>query len=108
MTKDFPWTMAWQPSYQSEAAAYAAFLLKEKPDAKIAVFYQNDDLGKDYLKGLKDKLASKIIAEESYETSEPTIDTHIVKLKASGADTLVNISSPKFAAQAIKKIAEVG
>jgi branched-chain amino acid transport system substrate-binding protein len=106
--KNFPWTMAWQPSYQSEAAAYAAFLLKEKPDAKIAVFYQNDDLGKDYLKGLKDKLASKIIAEESYETSEPTIDTHIVKLKASGADTLVNISSPKFAAQAIKKIAEVG
>jgi branched-chain amino acid transport system substrate-binding protein len=106
--KNFPWTMAWQPSYQSEAAAYAAFLLKEKPDAKIAVFYQNDDLGKDYLKGLKDKLASKIIAEESYETSEPTIDTHIVKLKASGADTLVDISSPKFAAQAIKKIAEVG
>ena len=106
--KNFPWTMAWQPSYQSEAAAYATFLLKEKPDAKIAVFYQNDDLGKDYLKGLKDKLASKIIAEESYETSEPTIDTHIVKLKASGADTLVNISSPKFAAQAIKKIAEVG
>lgn len=106
--KNFPWTMAWQPSYQSEAAAYATFLLKKKPDAKIAVFYQNDDLGKDYLKGLKDKLASKIIAEESYETSEPTIDTHIVKLKASGADTLVNISSPKFAAQAIKKIAEVG
>jgi branched-chain amino acid transport system substrate-binding protein len=106
--KNFPWTMAWQPSYQSEAAAYATFLLKEKPDAKIAVFYQNDDLGKDYLKGLKDKLASKIIAEESYETSEPTIDTHIVKLKASGADTLVDISSPKFAAQAIKKIAEVG
>src|SRR5258705_2167389 len=68
--KNFPWTMAWQPSYQSEAAAYAAFLLKEKPGAKIAVVYQNDDLGKDYLKGLKDKLASKIIAEESYETSE--------------------------------------
>ena len=105
--RNFPWTTGWQPSYQSEAHAYAKYILKEKPNAKVAVFFQNDDLGKDYLKGLKDRLGAKIVAEESYETTEPTIDTHIVKLKATGADTLVNISSPKFAAQAIKKIAEV-
>jgi branched-chain amino acid transport system substrate-binding protein len=108
--KDFPWTMGWQPSYQSEARIYAKFLLKEKPDGKIAIMYQNDDFGKDYLKGLKDGLgakASMIIAEESYEPSEPTIDNHIVKLKATGADVFINISTPKFAAQAIKKIAEI-
>lgn len=97
--KNFPWTTGWQPSYQSEAHAYAKYILKEKPNAKVAVFFQNDDLGKDYLKGFKDRLGAKIVAEESYETSEPTIDGHIVKLKATGADTLVNISSPKFAAQ---------
>ena len=108
--KDFPWTMGWQPSYQSEARIYAKYLLKEKPDGKIAIMYQNDDFGKDYLKGLKDGLgakASMIIAEESYETSEPTIDNHIVKLKATGADVFINITTPKFAAQAIKKIKEV-
>jgi branched-chain amino acid transport system substrate-binding protein len=108
--KNFPWTMGWQPSYQSEARIYAKYLMKEKPGAKIAVFYQNDDFGKDYLKGLKDGLGSKasmIVAEESYETSEPSIDGHIVKLKSTGADVFVNISTPKFAAQAIKKIAEV-
>jgi branched-chain amino acid transport system substrate-binding protein len=108
--KEFPWTMGWQPSYQSEARIYAKFLMKEKPDGKIAIMYQNDDFGKDYLKGLKDGLgakASMIIAEESYETSEPTIDNHIVKLKATGADVFINITTPKFAAQAIKKIKEV-
>jgi branched-chain amino acid transport system substrate-binding protein len=108
--KDFPWTMGWQPSYQSEARIYAKYLLKEKPDGKIAVLYQNDDFGKDYLKGLKDGLgakASMIVAEESYETSEPTIDNHIVKLKATGADVFLSITTPKFAAQAIKKLAEI-
>jgi branched-chain amino acid transport system substrate-binding protein len=108
--KDFPWTMGWQPSYQSEARIYAKYLLKEKPDAKIAMMYQNDDFGKDYLKGLKEGLgakASMVIAEESYETSEPTIDNHIVKLKSSGADVFLNIATPKFAAQAIKKLAEI-
>ena len=84
--KDFPWTMGWQPSYQSEARIYAKYILKEKPNAKIAVLYQNDDYGKDYLKGLKDglgeKAASMIVAEESYETTEPTIDNQIVRLKA--------------------------
>jgi branched-chain amino acid transport system substrate-binding protein len=108
--KDFPWTMGWQPSYQSEARIYAKYVLKEKPDAKIAVFYQNDDFGKDYLKGFKDGLGAKssmIVLEESYEVSEPTIDSHIVKMKASGADVLINITTPKFAAQSIKKISEI-
>jgi ABC-type branched-subunit amino acid transport system substrate-binding protein len=109
--KDFPWTMGWQPNYQSETQIYAKYLLKNKPDARIAVLYQNDDYGKDYLKGLKDglgpKAASMIIAEESFETSEPTIDNHIVKLKATGADVFVDIATPKFAAQAIKKVAEI-
>src|SRR5881398_1747688 len=110
--KDFPWTMGWQPNYQSESRIYAKYLLKEKPDAKIAVLFQNDDYGKDYLKGLKDglgaKAASMIVMEESYETSEPTIDNHIVKLKSTGADVFMNITTPKFAAQAIKKNAEIG
>ncbi len=108
--KDFPWTMGWQPSYQSEARIYAKYLMKETPGGKIAVIYQNDDFGKDYLKGLKDGLGSKssmITAEESYETSEPSIDGHIVKLKASGADVFISITTPKFAAQAIKKLAEI-
>jgi ABC-type branched-subunit amino acid transport system substrate-binding protein len=109
--KDFPWTMGWQPNYQSETQIYAKYLLREKPGARIAVLYQNDDYGKDYLKGLKDglgaKAASMIIAEESFETSEPTIDNHIVKLKSTGADVFVDIATPKFAAQAIKKTAEI-
>ena len=110
--KDFPWTMGWQPNYQSESRIYAKYLLKEKPDAKIAILYQNDDYGKDYVKGLKDglgaKAASMIVAEESYETTEPTIDNHIVKLKSSDANVFFNVTTPKFAAQAIKKIAEIG
>jgi branched-chain amino acid transport system substrate-binding protein len=109
--KEFPWTMGWQPNYQSESRIYAKYILKEKPNAKIAVLYQNDDYGKDYLKGLKDGLGAKaaamIVAEESYETTEPTIDSHIVKLKSSGADVFFNITTPKFAAQAIKKVAEI-
>jgi branched-chain amino acid transport system substrate-binding protein len=109
--KDFPWTMGWQPNYQSETQIYAKYILKNYPNAKIGVLYQNDDYGKDYLKGLKDGLGSKtsmIVLEESYEVSEPTIDSHIVKLKATGADVFVNITTPKFAAQAIKKNAEIG
>jgi len=109
--KDFPWTMGWQPNYQSESRIYAKYILKEKPNAKIAILYQNDDYGKDYVKGLKDglgaKAASMIVAEESYETTEPTIDSHIVKLKSTGADVFFNVTTPKFAAQAIKKIAEI-
>jgi len=109
--KDFPWTMGWQPNYQSESHIYGKWLLKEKPQSKIAILYQNDDYGKDYLKGLKDELgakaASMIVAEESYETTEPSIDNHIVKLKATGADVFFNVTTPKFAAQAIKKMAEI-
>jgi branched-chain amino acid transport system substrate-binding protein len=109
--KAFPWTMGWLPSYHAEAAAYAKYLLKEKPDAKIGVFYQNDDFGKDYVKGLKeglgDKASSMIVMEDSYEVSEPTIDTHIVKLKAAGADTLFSFATGKFAAQSMKKVTEL-
>jgi branched-chain amino acid transport system substrate-binding protein len=109
--REFPWTMGWQPNYQSESRIYAKYILKNMPNAKIAVLYQNDDYGKDYLKGLKDglgaKAASMIVAEESYETTEPTIDSHIVKLKSTGADVFFNVTTPKFAAQAIKKIAEI-
>ncbi len=110
--KNFPWTMGWQPNYQSESQIYAKYILKEKPNAKIAVLYQNDDYGKDYVKGLKDglgaKAASMIVVEESYEVSQPTIDSSIVKFKAADADVFFNVTTPKFAAQAIKKMAEVG
>jgi ABC-type branched-subunit amino acid transport system substrate-binding protein len=109
--KDFPWTMGYQPSYRVEGRIFAKYILKTKPDAKVAVFYQNDDFGKDYLAGLKDVFADKassiIVAEESYETTEPSIDSHIVKLKGTGADVLVDIATPKFAAQTIKKLAEL-
>ena len=109
--KEFPWTMGWQPNYQSESRIYAKYILKEKPNAKIAILYQNDDYGKDYVKGLKDglgaKAASMIVAEASYETTQPTINSEIVKLKSSGADVFFNVTTPKFAAQAIKKVAEI-
>jgi branched-chain amino acid transport system substrate-binding protein len=109
--KEFPWTMGWQPNYQSESRIYAKYILKNMPNAKIAILFQNDDYGKDYVKGLKDglgaKAASMIVAEESYETTEPTIDSHIVKLKSTGADVFFNVTTPKFAAQAIKKNAEI-
>jgi branched-chain amino acid transport system substrate-binding protein len=108
--KQHPWTMGWQPSYASEARIYAKYILRERPDAKIGVLYQNDDFGKDYLKGLKDGLGGKvstIVLEEPYDTSEPAIDEHVVKLKAAGADVFVSITTPKFAAQAIKKAAEI-
>jgi branched-chain amino acid transport system substrate-binding protein len=110
--KEFPWTMGWQPNYQNESHIYAKYILKNHPNAKIAVLYQNDDYGKDYLKGFKDGLGTKgaslIVIEESYEVSEPTIDSHIVKMKSTGADVFFNITTPKFAAQAIKKNAEIG
>jgi ABC-type branched-subunit amino acid transport system substrate-binding protein len=109
--KDFPWTMGFQPSYRVEARIFAKYILKTKPNAKVAIFYANDDFGKDYVAGIKDIFGSNasklIIAEESYETTEPSIDSHIVKLKGTGADVVVNISTPKFAAQAIKKMAEL-
>jgi ABC-type branched-subunit amino acid transport system substrate-binding protein len=108
--KHFPWTMGWLPSYQSEGRIYAKYLLKEKPGAKIAVLYQGDDFGKDYLKGLKDGLgdkASQVVIEDSYELTEPTVDSHIVNIKAKSPDVLVIFATPKFAAQTIKKVAEL-
>ena len=109
--KEFPWTMGWQPNYQSESRIYAKYILKNMPNAKIAILYQNDDYGKDYVKGLKDGLGAKavsmIVAEESYETTQPTIDSSIVKLKSTNADVFFNVTTPKFAAQAIKKMAEI-
>jgi branched-chain amino acid transport system substrate-binding protein len=106
-----PWTMGMQPTSQTEGRIYAKYILKEKPDSKVAVLYQNDDFGRDFLKGLKEGLGSKqsmIVAERSYEVSEPAIDTHIVQLKASGADVFLNFATVKFAAQGIKRVAELG
>jgi branched-chain amino acid transport system substrate-binding protein len=108
----FPWTMGWQPNYQTEAKIFGKHILKTKPDAKIAVLYQNDGFGKDYLIGLKDGLgadhAGMVIKEASYETSEPTVDSQIVTLQGSGADVLLIAATPKFAAQAIRKTFDVG
>ena len=110
--KNHPWTMGWQPNYQTEAKVYARHILQTKPDAKIAVLYQNDDYGKDYLKGFRDGLGDKaksmIVAEASYEVSEPTVDSQIVQLQSSGANVFFNITTPKFAAQAIRKAYDIG
>jgi ABC-type branched-subunit amino acid transport system substrate-binding protein len=110
--KHYPWTMGWQPNYQTEAKVYARHILQTKPDAKIAVLYQNDDYGKDYLKGFRDGLGDKaksmIVAEASYEVSEPTVDSQIVQLQSSGANVFFNITTPKFAAQAIRKAYDIG
>jgi branched-chain amino acid transport system substrate-binding protein len=108
--KHFPWTMGWQPNYQSEARIYAKYLLQGHSGSKIGVLYQNDDYGRDYVKGLKDGLGGRvqISAELPYEAADPTIDSQIINLKASGADIFFNVATPKFAAQAIKKVAEIG
>jgi len=106
----FPWTMGWVPNFQSEARIYAEYVVKNHPQGKVGVLYQNDDYGKDFLKGLKDGLNGKmrIVAEAPYETTDPTVDSQVINLKASGADIVFNVATPKFAAQAIKKIAELG
>ena len=110
--KNFPWTMAYTPNYHSEGKLFALDILRNRPNAKIAVLYQNDDYGKDYLKGFMDGLGdtakAMIVATQTYEVTDPTIDSQIVSLKGSGADTFFNITTPKFAAQAIRKVAEVG
>ena len=110
--KNFPWSIGWQPNYQSESQIYATYIKDKHPNAKIAVLYQNDDYGKDYLKGFKDGLGDKaksmIVSEAPYETTDPTVDSQVVSLKSSGADLFFNITIPKFAAQAIKKAAEIG
>ncbi len=108
----FHWTMGWQPDYRTEARIYAKYILKQKPNAKIAVLYQNDDFGKDYLIGLKDGLGDKaakmIVQEASYEVTDPTVDSQVVGLQSSGADTLVTAATPKFAAQTIRKVYDIG
>ena len=109
--KNFPWTMGWQTNYFSEGKVFAQAILDNQPNAKIAVIYQNDDFGKDYLAGLEAGLGDKknmIIARETYEVTDPTVDSQMVKLKSTGADVLMNLSTPKFAAQVIKKVAELG
>lgn len=109
--KTFPWTMPFNSTYQSEGRIYAKWILSERPDAKIAVLYANDDYGKDVYKGLKDGLGergSMIVSEASYDITDPTIDSQIVKLKSSGANVFINITTPKFAAMAIRKIGELG
>ena len=106
--QNFPWTMGWQPSYQSEGHIFAQYLLKNYPRDKIGILYQDDDYGKDYVKGLKDGLNGKmqIVAESPYEATDPTIDSQIVSLRGAGADVLYDITIAKFSAQAIKKVAE--
>jgi ABC-type branched-subunit amino acid transport system substrate-binding protein len=110
--KNFPWTMGWQPTYQAESRIYVEHILETKPNAKIAILYQTDDYGKDYLKGFEDALGDKaktmIVAKQTYEVTDPTIDSQLLTLKASGADTFFNITTPKFAAMVIKKNAELG
>ena len=110
--KQHPWTMGWQPSYRIEARIYARYILKNIPNAKIAVLYQNDDFGKDYLVGLRQGLGDKadkmIVATQSYETTDPTVDSQVVALQESGADVLLTAAVPKFAAQAIRKVYDIG
>src|SRR3954453_11741662 len=110
--QNYPWTLAYNPNYVSEGRIYAKYILKEHPNAKIGVLYQNDDMGRDYLAGLKsglgDKAAGMIVGEVSYEVTDPTVDSQVVKLKSLGADLFYDASTPKFAAQAIKKVAELG
>jgi branched-chain amino acid transport system substrate-binding protein len=109
----FPWSIGWQPNYQTEGAIYGRYLLKVKPDAKVAVLYQNDDAGRDYFAGFKAGLGAKaaqrmIVAVATYETTDPTLESQIVQLQGSGADVLFDNSTPKFAAQAIRKVYDVG
>ena len=110
--KRYPWTMGWQPSYGTEARIYARYIFKDLPDAKIAVLYQNDDFGKDYVNGLRaelgDKAGKMLVATQSYETTDPTADSQIVALQASGADVLVTAAIPKFTTLAIRKVYDIG
>jgi branched-chain amino acid transport system substrate-binding protein len=110
--KEFPWTIGWQPSYRTEAQIYTRYILANKPDAKIALLYQNDDFGKDYVAGVRDVLGDRfdklVVKSVSYEVTDPTIDSQVVSLQGAGADTLIVGATPKFAAQAIRKVADIG
>src|ERR1700722_9115734 len=109
--KDFPWTMGWQPSYQVEARIYAKYILQNYPGKTIGILYQNDDFGKDYVigmhEGLGDQANKRIVVESSYETTSPTVDSQVVQIKGANPDIFINIATPKFAAQAIKKVSEL-
>jgi len=110
--KEFPWTMGWQPSYRTEAQIYTKYILDQKPDAKVGMLYQNDDFGKDYVAGVKDVLGGKfdttIVKSVSYEVTDPTVDSQVVTLQSAGADVLITAATPKFAAQTIRKVADIG
>ena len=110
--KKYPWTMGWQPNYQTEAGIYGKYILKNVKNPKIAILYQNDDYGKDYVKGLRDVLGAKagkmIVKALPYEVTSPTVDAQIVQLKNSGANVFLNVTTPKFAVQAIKKVHDLG
>lgn len=110
--KNFPWTIGWNVSYHAEGIIYAQHILANRPQAKIAILYQNDEFGKDmlrgFLEGMGDKAKTMVVTQVSYELSDPTVDSQMVSLKSSGADTFINLSTPKFAAQAIRKAAEIG
>src|SRR5213596_604210 len=110
--KNFPWTIGWQPNYQTEGRIYAQYVMNNVPNPKIGILYQNDDYGKDYVKGLKDGLGDAarklVVMEQSYEVTDPTIDSQIVNLKNSGANVFYNVTIPKFAVQAIKKAHDIG
>jgi branched-chain amino acid transport system substrate-binding protein len=110
--KRFPWTIGWQPTYEIEGQIFTKYILRERPDARIAILYQNDDLGKDYVRGIEHELGDRaktmIVGRQSYEVTDPTVDSQIVALQATGADTFVDISTPKFAAQAIRKAYDIG
>jgi branched-chain amino acid transport system substrate-binding protein len=109
---EYPWTMGWQPNYRTEGRIYARYVLENHPQGRIGILFQNDDYGKDYVEGLRDGLGAKadamIVAQESYEVTDPTVHSQLIKLKASGADIFFNVTTPKFAAQAIRKLAELG
>lgn len=109
--QDTPWTIGWQPSYRTEAQIYAKYMLEQKPNAKIALLYQNDDFGKDYVTGVKDVLGSRfdnMVTTASYEVTDPTVDSQVVSLRGSGADVMVTAATPKFAAQTIRKVHDIG
>ncbi len=110
--KEFPWTMGWQPTYQTEGGVYAHYLLEHMPDARVGILYQDDDYGKDYVKGFTDGLGAKaktmIVKQVSYETTEPSIDSQVITLQASDANVFFNVTTPKFAAQAIRKVHDIG
>ena len=110
--KQFPWTIGWQPSYRVEAQIYAKYILAHKPDAKVGILYQNDDFGKDYVLGIRDVLGDKldrvVVKSASYEVTDPTIDSQVVSLQSAGVDTFILVAIPKFAAQAIRKVYDIG